>query len=138
MKCCMCDTDAVVSFGVTKAAAHRYKQAKRTYYAYGHRETLLVFCDPHFEEAALTWPGLASHPLQPVNRHKTKGMSAILRVRAKLEEPETRRRVLTLWREAGIADERESARRDSPTRRGAERERTIKLLVQMRELLAKG
>jgi hypothetical protein len=138
MKCCMCEADAVVSFGVTKEAADRYKQAKRTYYAYGHRETLLVFCEGHFEEAALTWPGLASHPLQPVNRHKFKGASAISRVRAKLEDPETRRQVMMLWRQAGIADERQSLARESPSRRRSGRERTVRLLAQVRELLAKG
>jgi hypothetical protein len=137
MKCCLCEADAVVSFGVTKEAAQRYKEAKRTYYAYGHRETLLVFCDPHFEEAALTWPGLASHPLQPVNRHKTKGLSAITRVRALLEDPETRRRVLMLWRAAGIADAGREAG-ESKRRRGPSRERTVRLLAQVRELLAKG
>ena len=133
----MCEAEAVVSFGVTKEAARRYKQARRTYYAYGHRETLLVFCDSHFEEAALTWPGLASHPLQPVNRHKQKGISAIQRVRAKLEEPETRRQVMMLWRQAGIQDERLSMARDSSSRRRIGRERTVRLLAQVRELLAK-
>jgi hypothetical protein len=136
MKCCLCETDGVVSFGVTKETAQRYKEAKRTYYAYGHRETLLVFCDPHFEQAALTWPGLASHPLQPVNRHKVRGIGAIMRVRTILEDPATRRRVLMLWRQAGIADERRGP--GAPARRGPPRERTVKLLAQVRELLAKG
>ena len=126
----------MVSFGVTKDAARRYTQAKRTYYAYGHRETLLVFCEPHFEEAALTWPGLASHPLQAVNRYKAKGEGAIERIRVKLEDPETRRRVLTLWRQAGMAEARDS--RASKAARGPTRERTVKLLAQVRELLAKG
>ncbi len=134
----MCEANAVVSFGVTKEAARRYKQAKRTYYAYGHRETLLVFCDEHFDEAVLTWPGLASHPLQPINRYKQAGVSAIVRVRAKLEEPQTRQRVMMLWREAGIEDERLAAKTESPGRRRGSRERTIRLLEQMRDLLAKG
>jgi hypothetical protein len=136
MKCCLCEADAVVSFGITKEAARRYKEAKRTYYAYGHRETLLVFCDPHFEEAALTWPGLASHPLQPVNRHKVKGISAITRVRQLLEDPKTRQKVLMMWRQAGIADGRRGA--GASGRNGPTRERTVRLLAQVRELLAKG
>ncbi|MBI1774426.1 MAG: hypothetical protein HYR63_03670 [Proteobacteria bacterium] len=133
----MCEANAIVSFGVTKAAAQRYKQAKRTYYAYGHRETLLVFCDQHFEEAALTWPGLATNPVQPVNRYKQAGVTAIERLRGKLQEPATRERVLMLWREAAIEDRRSSRAVGSRRRNRAGEEHTIRLLEQMRDLLAK-
>jgi hypothetical protein len=100
MKCCVCDAPAVASFGIEPGAAARYPEAKRTYYAYGERETLLVFCAIHFELAALSWPGLIGNPVLPVHRAAAAGSAAIERVRKRLRDPAVRLKVMLLWRQA--------------------------------------
>ena len=100
MKCCVCDEPAVASFGIEAGAAARYPEARRTYYAYGERETLLVFCALHFESAALSWPGLIGNPVQPVHRAAEAGWAAIEGVRKRLQDPAVRLKVMLLWRQA--------------------------------------
>ena len=102
MKCCVCDAPAVVSFGVQPGAVARYPEARRTYYAYGDHDhdRLLVFCAPHFESAALGWPGLIGNPVQPVHRAAAAGWAAIEAMRKRLQEPAVRLKVMLLWRQA--------------------------------------
>jgi hypothetical protein len=100
MKCCVCDAEAVASFGIGQGAAGRFPEARRTYCAYGDRDTLLTFCAGHFEVAALTWPGLIGNPVQPVHRKAEAGAAAIERVRARLRDQAVRLKVMLLWRQA--------------------------------------
>ena len=100
MKCCVCDAPAVASFGVEPGAVARFPEAKRTYYAYGDRDTLLAFCALHFESAALSWPGLIGNPVQPVHRAAEAGWAAIEQVRKRLRDPAVRLKVMLLWRQA--------------------------------------
>lgn len=100
MKCCVCDAEAVASFGIGQGTAARFPEARRTYYAYGDRDTLLTFCAGHFEVAALTWPGLIGNPVQPVHRRAEAGAAAIERVRALLRDQAVRLKVMLLWRQA--------------------------------------
>jgi hypothetical protein len=126
MKCCVCDEPAVASFGIEPGAASRWPEAKRTYYAYGDRDTLLAFCPPHFESAALGWPGLIGNPVMPVHREARAGWAAIERVRRRLQDPAVRLQVMLLWRQAsrrwGLAapEARKRARRYPVTRRRIE------------------
>ncbi|MBM3534810.1 MAG: hypothetical protein FJX60_17420 [Alphaproteobacteria bacterium] len=126
MKCCVCDAPAVASFGVEPGAASRYPEAKRTYYAYGDRDTLLTFCSSHFESAALSWPGLIGNPVLPVHREAQAGWAAIERVRKLLRDPAVRLKVMLLWRQAsrrwGLSapEARKRARRYPVTRRRIE------------------
>ena len=103
MKCCVCDEPAVASFGVEPGAVARYPEARRTYYAYADHhdhDRLLVFCAPHFESAALSWPGLIGNPVQPVHRAAAAGWAAIEGVRTRLKDPAVRLKVMLLWRQA--------------------------------------
>lgn len=126
MRCCVCDEPAVASFGVEPGAAGRYPEARRTYYAYGDRDTLLVFCAPHFESAALSWPGLIGNPVQPVHRAADTGWAAIEQVRKRLKDPAVRVKVMLLWRQAarrwGLSapEARKRAQRYPVTRRRIE------------------
>jgi hypothetical protein len=142
MKCCICEAPAVASFGVAESAAERYPEAKRTYYAYGERETLLSFCRAHFEAAALTWPGLIGNPVQPVHRRKEAGIDAIEAVRHRLEDPAVRRKVLMLWRKAARDDPsirpKPKLRQRTRPRTASEIERRMRLLKNVRGLLMRG
>jgi hypothetical protein len=100
MRCCVCESPAVASFGIQPGTAARYPGARRTYYAYGDRDTLLTFCTEHFEAAALTWPGLIGNPVLPVHRQATAGLAVIERVRKRLHDPSVRLKVMLLWRQA--------------------------------------
>lgn len=126
MKCCICDAEAVASFGIEQGTAGRFPEARRTYYAYGDRDTLLTFCIGHFEVAALSWPGLIGNPVQPVHRRAGEGLAAIERVRARLRDPAVRLQVMLLWRQAARrwgpspTMGRTSARRHPITRRRIE------------------
>jgi len=103
MTCCMCQEQAIVTFGLTKDGAKRFAVGYRTYYAYGRRSVLLAFCDRHLEEAATTWPGLALNPVQPVHRARARGRLAIERVKRRLEDPAVQRRIATPERDRAIA-----------------------------------
>lgn len=126
MKCCIFDAPGVASFGIEAGAAQRFPEAKRTYYAYGERETLLVFCAPHFESAALTWPGLIGNPVLPVHRAAQEGYAAIENVRKRLQDPAVRLKVMLLWRQASrrwghsAPEARKRAKRYPITRRRIE------------------
>ncbi len=126
LKCCVCDGRAVASFGVEPGAVARFPEAKRTYYAYGDHDRLLVFCAPHFESAALSWPGLIGNPVQPVHRFAAEGWAAIEQVRKRLQDPAVRLEVMLLWRQAsrrwGLAapEARKRAKRYPVTRRRIE------------------
>lgn len=126
MKCCVCDAPAVASFGIEQGTASRYPEARRTYYAYGDRDTLLTFCGDHFEAAALTWPGLIGNPVLPVHRAAEAGMAAIERVRWRLRDQAVRLKVMLLWRQAsrrwGLSapEARKRAQRHPITRRRIE------------------
>jgi hypothetical protein len=126
MKCCVCDAEAVASFGIEQGTAGRFPEARRTYYAYGDRDTLLTFCAGHFEVAALTWPGLIGNPVQPVHRRADAGAAAIERVRAQLRDQAVRLKVMLLWRQAarrwgpGLTTGKAAARRHPITRRRIE------------------
>jgi hypothetical protein len=100
MRCCVCEAPAVASFGIQTGTADRYPEARRTYYAYGDRDTLLTFCAEHFEAAALSWPGLIGNPVLPVHREAKAGWTVIERVRKRLRDPAVRLRVMLLWRQA--------------------------------------
>ena len=124
MRWCVCEAPAVASFGIEQGAASRYPEARRTYYAYGNRDTLLTFCAEHFEPAALGWPGLIGNPVQPVHREAKAGWAAIERVRKRLRDPAVRLKVMLLWRQAarrwGLALPAAAAKRHPMTRRRIE------------------
>lgn len=92
--CCRCDRPAVVSFGLDEAGAQRFAHGYRTYVASGEREVLLPFCADHFEQAALTWPGLIAQPVQPLPIRWREGVAAIAWVKHRLDDPAVRRKAL--------------------------------------------
>jgi hypothetical protein len=131
MRCCVCEAPAVASFGIQQGSASRFPEARRTYYAYGDRDTLLTFCAGHFESAALGWPGLVANPVQPVHREAKAGWAVIERVRKRLRDPAVRLSVMLLWRQAarrwGIAAPpvAAAAKRQPMTRRRIELLRSL-------------
>ncbi|MBC7137094.1 hypothetical protein [Oceanibaculum nanhaiense] len=92
--CCRCDRPAVVSFGLDEAGAKRFARGLRTYVASGEREVLLPFCADHFEQAALSWPGLIAQPVQPLPIRWREGVAAIAWVKHRLDDPAVRRKAL--------------------------------------------
>lgn len=92
--CCRCDRPAVVSFGLDEEGERRFAHGQRTYLASGEREVLLPFCAEHFEQAALTWPGLIAQPVQPLPIRWREGVAAIAWVKHRLDDPDIRRKAL--------------------------------------------
>ena len=92
--CCRCDRPAVVSFGLDEAGAQRFARGYLTYVASGEREVLLPFCADHFEDAALSWPGLIAQPVQPLPIRWREGVAAIAWVKHRLDDPDIRRKAL--------------------------------------------